>query len=950
MIKLLKITKKYGKRAIFSEFSYNLPDKGLVCLVGSSGSGKSTLLNMISGVDTDYEGTILINDINLKKLSSNQASNYRIQNIGYVFQNFNLLNLDTAFNNVLLPLETSYRCKRFIHKKRVEDALDLVGLKHLSKQRINNMSGGEKQRVAIARAIINDPKVILCDEPTGALDEKNAAEVFKLLKIISQRTLVVVATHDVESIRNLADIVLEISDGLVKASYHKPKKIKNDINLIGKGKARKFPFVPITFKVRYAFQKIKAKKFRSIIMNLMLSLSLTGVGLSLIITNSVTTKVEEAFKTILNGNYVIVSSKNENENSFTSVYSTPFNKVFTIYDKYQYLLEGIGVNYLANFEDFFKDGNEFHIDITNKTLDVESLSSRNINDFKWINEDDGRIYYPYDYDLLDDDQVILGLSYEDMVNICFNLQIQRNYSSLGHYIYEKGLQLSLHVRNDYWQYDDEQLFDVVAVCESSSTCIFHTNQLWNEVVFEEMMRLPSDDDENHEFPWEMYKIYYLKTKENPSIFLNSALYDEYLFDFIFERTNYRYNPTICKSGEMCDENRLFVYSVDKNGLNGSVIDKYKEFDSSFNTYYFTSDYGYASYASNLFSGFSKNIFVSLEESLIDQAIDADTQITEETNLALNLPQGVIQGNYLISLNNGLRFSSNFSNLVSGRKPSNINEIVISKGLANSLSEKESCLGKYVEIAGEIEENYDSNGRVYKTYNKSKALVVGIVDESKNYIYQNPNWTIEFFRDKLGVSNFYLIPRALVMEFESQEKAEIAIKNLNNIISGYKIESPMEELKSNINTTLEYANTILKVFSLLASIISVLLLGTIMMLTIIESKNDINLFSLLGIKKHDINSCFVVQSIVQGLISFFISSFELIGVDFVMSYMLGNMLNIGFKFSFNSKPVLAIFLMSILVPFIVSNSLLLLLNRKYILKRKKWVVVEVFYIWWIIVII
>ena len=927
MIKLQQITKKYGKRPIFSDFSYDFPKRGLVCLVGSSGSGKSTLLNMISGVDTDYEGKITIDGTNLKKLTTNNASNYRIQNIGYVFQSFNLLNLDTAFNNALLPLESSYKSKRFIQKKRVLDALELVGLRDLAKQRINKMSGGEKQRVAIARAIINDPKVVLCDEPTGALDEKNAAEIFQLLKIVSQNTLVIIATHDTESIKGLADVVLEIHEGLVKVNTYKTKHINKKTNLIGKGKARKHPFVPLTFKIRYAIQKIKAKKFRSIIMNLMLSLSLTGIGLSLIITSSVTTKVEEAFKAILNGNFVIVSTKNENENTFTSTYSTPYSSVYNIYNKYQYLLEGIGVNYLVNFEDFFKDENEFYVDTHSKRMSIESLSSRNINDFKWISGDEGRIYYPYDYDLLDDDQIILGLSYEDMVNLCFNIQIQRNYSSLGHYIYEKGMQISLQVENSYWQYDDEQIFNVVAVCESSSTCIYHTNLLWNEAVFEEMMRIPSDDDEIHEFPWEMYKIYYLKTKENPSIFLNSAIYDDYLFDYVFERTNYRYNPAMCKVNEVCDENRLYVYSVDKNGLSGSIVNKYKLKNKGFNNYYFTSDYGYASYASNLFSGFSKNIFVSLEESLIDEAIDADTQLNEESAANLNLPSGVVQGNYLISLNNGLRFSSDFSKLIAGRKPSSINEIVISKGLADSIVQNGAILGKYMEIAGEIEDIYDSDGHIYKTYNKSKALIVGVVDESKNYIYQNPNWTIEFFRDKLGVSGFYLIPKGLVLEFQNQNDAKVAMEDLKEIISGYKIESPMEELKANINTTLDYANTILKVFSLLASVISILLLGTIMMLTIIESKNDITLFSLLGVKKRDINSCFVVQSVVQGLISFFVSSLELIGVDFVMSYMLGNMLNIGFKFSFNSKPVLIIFLMAVFVPMLVSNVLLLILNRR-----------------------
>ena len=931
MVKIVNLTKIYGKRRIFSHFSYEFPEKGLVCLVGSSGSGKSTLLNMISGVDNVYEGIIKINSVELKKMSKNELANFRLLNIGYVFQNFNLLNLDTAFNNVLLPLESSYNSKKFIQKKRVEDALELVGLKNLAKQRINKLSGGEKQRVAIARAIINDPKVVLCDEPTGALDEKNATEIFNLLKVISQSTLVIVATHDLDSIKGLADIILEIKENQVDISKKRAKKIKKQTNLIGKGKLRKWPRATLFFKFRYAFQKIKAKKVRSVIMNFMLSLSLTGIGLSLLITNSVSTKVEEAFKAILNGNFVIVSNKNENENTFSSTYSTPFNSVFNIYSKYQYLLDGIGVNYLVNFEDFFKDGNDFYIDANHKRISINSLSARSINDFRWIDGNEGKMYFPFDYETLDDDQLILGLSYEDMVNLCFNLQIQRNYTSLGHYIYEKGIQLNLEVRNDFWQYDDEQMYSVVAVCESSTTCIYHTNLLWNEIVFEENMRLPSDDDENHDFPWEIYRIYYLKTKGSPSVFQNASLYDNFLYDYVFERTNHRYNPSLCRGGEICDENRLYVYSTDKRGISGDVINQYRETNRNFDTYYFISDFGYASYSSNLFSGFSKNVFVSMDEQLIDQAIDADTEVKDEENITLNLPTGVVQGNYLISMNNGLRFSSNFDNLIAGRKPTNLNEIVVSKGLGKTLSKNNDYLGKYLEIAGEFEEIYDNDGHLLKNYNRSKLLIVGVVDESKNYIYHNPNWTIEFFRDKLGVSSFYLIPKGIIFEYSSPQEAEKGMNDLQQLTSGLKIESPMKELKSNIETTLEYANTILKVFSLLASVISILLLGTIMMLTIIESQNDIKLLNLLGIKKRDINSCFVVQSVVQGLIAFIISAIELIGVDFVMSYLLGNMLSIGFKFSFNSLPVLIIFIIAVFVPIIVSRFMLLILNARHIRK-------------------
>lgn len=927
MIKIGKLSKKYGNSTIFSDFSYAFQNKGMVCLVGPSGSGKSTLFNLISGIDSEYEGTLKINGVELGKLTSKEKANFRIKNIGYVFQSFNLLPLDSVFNNVLLPLETTNISSKNVFRKRVNGALKIVGLYRLAKQRVNKLSGGEKQRVAIARAIINEPKVILCDEPTGALDEKNSEEIFKLLKSISNNVLVVIATHDVEMAKKYSDELLEIKNKRIIAKRLKTTISDNKITLIGKGKAKKTPRVSLLFKLRYAFQKLKARKFRSIIINFMLSLSLTGIGLSLMITDSTTRKVEEAFQEILNGNYLILSNNSNNDNTFSAVYSTPNTGVLNIYEKYQYLLEGVGVNYLVNFEDFFKDSNEFYINTYNRRIPITSLSARNINEFKWLSGEESTVYYPYSYETLDDDQVILGLSFEDMTNLCFQLQIQRNYTTLGHYIYEHGLSLSLEVSNQYWQYDDEQLLQVVAVCETSRTSVFHTNLLWNEIVFEEMMRLPSDDDEVHEFPWEMYKIYYVKTKENPSIFLSTALYDEELYDYVFERTNYKYNPSLCVPGEVCEDKRLYVYSVDKSSIDCSIVNKYKSLNSKFDSYYFTSDYGYASFGSNVFSGFSKNVFVSLNEELIDTAIDADTQVKDNQNIELNLPSGVVQGNYLLSMKNGLRFSSNFQNLVAGRKPTNINEIVVSEGLANKIGKSNEIIGKYMEICGEIEEEYVSETQIDKAYNKTKLLVVGIVEEDKNYIYHNSNWTIEFFRDKLGVSSFNLIPKSIVFEFETKELASKAMEDLKSIAVGYTVESPIENLKTNIDTTLEYANTVLTVFSIMASVISILLLATTTMLSIIESKNDVKILNLIGINSYDINSCFVVQSLLQGLISFFVSSFELIFMEFMISKALSDQLNVGLNFSVNSKPILLILLIAIIIPVLVSSFLVLLLNRK-----------------------
>ena len=163
---ILKINikeKSFDKRILFFNLNLSLPRKGLVALIGQSGCGKSTLLNMISGVDQDYNGSICFENINIQKLKRNKLKDYRINNIGYVFQNFSLINDETAFDNVMLPLSCSSLLNKRIKTRRINDAFELLHISELKNKIVANLSGGEKQRVAIARAISNSPKILLCD-------------------------------------------------------------------------------------------------------------------------------------------------------------------------------------------------------------------------------------------------------------------------------------------------------------------------------------------------------------------------------------------------------------------------------------------------------------------------------------------------------------------------------------------------------------------------------------------------------------------------------------------------------------------------------------------------------------------------------------------------------------------------------------------------------------------
>ena len=926
MINVNNLKKSFGTRTLFSDFSYDFPQTGLICLVGHSGCGKTTLLNMIAGIDQTYEGTISIDGFDFKDNSKNSGIDFRIRNIGYVFQNFNLFNLLTAGQNILMTLDATTSASNRVKKKRVQDALRLMGLGNYYKKPVNKLSGGEKQRVAIARAIINDPKVILCDEPTGALDEKNSESIFKILSTISKKILVIVATHDLDSAKKYANKIFEIENNDINCYENIPAEVDEKMLLISCDKSINTPKLSSSFKMNHAIQKNRSKKWRSLIMNMMLSLSLTGVGLSIIIKDSVSSKINEAFSEILNGNQIVMTLKSQNQNSFNSSYSASAEKIKNIYTEYKSYFDGIGVNYLVNFEDFFKDKNQFVVTDGKRETILPSFSMRNINEFKLLNDAKNEVFYPNEITELNNGQVVLGISYEEMANICFKLKIQRSFTSLGHFIYEHGLNVALQVENKYWQYDDEQIFQIKAVCESNEPKIFHTNQLFNEYVFEELMRLPSDDDSDHDYPWEMEKICYLITKDDPSKFLNAAAYDEELNDFVFERASEKMNPLLCFNKTECNEKRIFAYFVDKNCIYPSIVKEIAKSDSRLADYYFTSNFGYASFGSNIFSGFAKNVFVSMSESLIHDAIDADTSIDSGTNLTLSLPPGIVQGNYLNTLGNGLRFSSKFKELVSGKEAKNLNEIVISGGLAKELGGQE-VLGKYMNFAAEVEEKLDQNERLLKTYKTTKVQIVGIANEDKNYIYQSNDWTVNFFRDKLGISSFYLIPNGAVFELENDINPKELITELQQKYKNYEFTSPLETISDNINSTLEYANIILIAFSILSIVISILLLSTIIMLSITESSGEIDLFNYLGVRNRDVNSTFVYQAFTQGMISFFFSAIELIAVDQFISGALGSYLNIGFKFSISWKPILIIFLIAFILPILIAKIVTRLLKSR-----------------------
>lgn len=201
LVSLQSVSKTYTKGRervdVLSDLSLDIEKNDFVALMGPSGSGKTTVLNLIGGLDHPTLGEVVVDGASLRSLSPSKLARWRSQNIGFVFQFYNLLPALTAQRNVELPLLlTKLRGKA--RKTNALTALDIVGLADRSKHKPSQLSGGQQQRVAIARAIVADPAILVCDEPTGDLDRANAEEILDLLQTLNQKheKTIVMVTHD----------------------------------------------------------------------------------------------------------------------------------------------------------------------------------------------------------------------------------------------------------------------------------------------------------------------------------------------------------------------------------------------------------------------------------------------------------------------------------------------------------------------------------------------------------------------------------------------------------------------------------------------------------------------------------------------------------------------------------------------------------------------------------
>ncbi len=287
MLQIRNIRKQYRTGSLvqnaLNDVSLNLRENEFVAILGPSGSGKTTLLNIIGGLDRYDSGDLVINGISTKKYKDRDWDSYRNHPIGFVFQSYNLIPHQTILSNVELALTIS-GISRAERKKRAADALAKVGLGDQIHKKPNQMSGGQMQRVAIARALVNDPDILLADEPTGALDSETSVQVMDLLKEVAKNRLVVMVTHNPELAHEYATRIVVLKDGLIQSDsdpYEADDAPVTEYRNLGKAS------MSFLTALSLSLNNLLTKKTRTILVSFAGSIGIIGIALILSLSNGV---------------------------------------------------------------------------------------------------------------------------------------------------------------------------------------------------------------------------------------------------------------------------------------------------------------------------------------------------------------------------------------------------------------------------------------------------------------------------------------------------------------------------------------------------------------------------------------------------------------------------------------------------------------------------------------
>lgn len=894
MIDIINLQKSFNGRCVLGNINLSFPRYGLVILNGPSGCGKSTLLHVLATL-LDFEGEINFDGRRYSTLSREEKEIIRSQKIGFVFQDYKLFEFETVKENISLAINVSSGDKKSKKNKRIKDLLKLVNLTRKENSLVSNLSGGEKQRVAIARALANSPSVLLADEPTGNLDEHNSTVVMEILEKISASSLVIMVSHDKTLTKEYADRIVEMEDGkVIDIKYQNKKKHHQYLPVMKLSYRTKSRLLPSTFLFKHTINSIKRRKWRTMIVTLITSIGLIGVGLASTLSNIVSSNLYRSYSSIIDDDRLILSNS-----SFDSgkdiITSTGYDEVMNVYENNRDDIDYVGVYYANDFDQLFTI-NDVALDTPGTRKPLNGLSLKLINEFSLIDEKLEAI--PNKKTELENNEFILSAPFSIVNELCYQLQIERTLDSFSRYLERNELFLSFNVGNFTWQYSCDFTLKLAGFVLSSRTLIYHSNQIWNEYIFETKLGLPTTDklNANSEHPWDLKKAYFLSFKKNRDQFLTNHRFnfDDKYIDY--EILDSKYYPNLFMNYETHECLRLLAINRTKKDYIPSFVGDYCKKASKYvkHIIYGCSN-AYAIYGQSLMAGFAKSAFISQSETNIEDVIDLLSYIRYEDSQKMQLPSGTIEGHFSKSNTEGLVFEPNYK-LISGREPLNYQEIVISNELARKLGINDP-INKIIYFTFPVVENLLPNGYITRNFKTVSLKIVGISNCGKFALHHLEEWSILFFQTTLGLSTLELNIDNLAIQINKNYESNI-IDKLSRAFPQYKIYSPLKDVRESVDRICRYIEIILLVVSVASVVIASLILIICNYLHFLEAKKDIGLVRCLGVREKESRKFIYAHSFLMSLLSLIFSSIELFVISLVLSKILAKSLNITENFILN----------------------------------------------------
>ncbi len=884
LIDVINLSKRFDKLIIFDNVNFSIYENGLYCLVGESGSGKSTLLHILNNLDRDYNGKVIFNNV----LKSD--NNFSIKDVAILEQNPSFFVEMTVYENLTLICEDDYKINEILIKLFLKNKRNIC---------VKNLSGGEKMRLALARCLLISPRLILCDEPTGSLNDTLSIELMNLLKEEAKDKAVFIVSHD----ETLMDKYVDVKFRLQNKKIILLKNNLKDISISKFEEKKILNKIKYSFIIKYIFTKFKAKKVQSILCIISLFISLFTIGFSSLLKEEVSNSVKESFKTLIDENQIYVKNKDEIiKNEFNTISINEAEDIVSnssFFDDFNYL-------YYGDFENQFKDANYMALIDKENVTPFYEVGLRNITESILLDDiKNNFLFYPSFDEKLAYDEVILGLRRQDIRKICRALNLlNEDYLTLSTYLENNTLDFVFYFQNDSWGYNNEILLRMKSFFLTDEKLIFcHNKKDFVSNIIENELKLPCSTDlkRNEYLPWTIKRATYIKTKKDSEYdalkeYFQSEFYTLYDLEKIKGNLNSSFLSSSFHKGKY-----IVTYAPD-NKINYQDIKTIIDNDEEL----FPLDEAYPLIKEAMVSGFKNSIFFASLDSDLDYVENYYTSLNQNADTldlsSVNYNANISYGNLITAMKNkGVKLKTKKPKLKKGRFPFSENEIVISSSLAKKLFKDNNPINKRIYL---LFNNYDD---IYNnSFKRDSLLIVGIFEEEREFIYQEAYWYYIYICLKFD----YPLESINFNSFIYSSNKDI--EYLNKTYIDYTFENPLYELCESVNTFMDMLNIILYFFIILLFISSFAILFLTLNNLMFDAEKEIGLLKSLSFKKKEIAKMYLYYSFSFSIVSISLATFVIYIINCFLKYFI---FHIKTFYLIYYEPILEIIIFGILLSLI-----------------------------------